>query len=134
MDSALQQVTLLIMKGMIPTIQLIDLIGKGSQDSIQNHLEQMSDSVRLLSAAVNYLSQARKDVIRNDLHGSVARFCTWETPVGVPTLFCDDVAKKFKESAEEYKLVSSIKKGGYSGYGGKGKYQYKNKKNGGFWE
>ncbi len=80
-DSALQRVTLLIMKGMIPTLQLIDLIGQGSQDSIQLHLEQMSDTIRLLAAAVNYISQARKDVIRNDLHGSVARLCTWETPV-----------------------------------------------------
>ncbi len=57
-DSALQCVTLLIMKGMIPTIQLMDLIGKGSEDSIQNHLEQMSDSVWLLTVVVNYVSEA----------------------------------------------------------------------------
>ena len=135
-DSALQKVTLLTLKGMIPIIDIVDRIGLNKKDPIELHLDKLSDSIRLLSAAVSYTGQARKDVIRNDLHGSVAGLCTWETSVGTTALFGEDVAKKLIESAKEYRLVNTMKKG----HKGRGKFGYKNKsgyhgyKNKGFWK
>lgn len=72
------------------------------------YLPAMNDSLRLLTATFNWLSHARKDVIRNDVRDpAMHEFCSWDVAVGESLLFPFDVTKKADEVRKTKKLGSS---------------------------
>ena len=96
-DTGMQEAQMNILKGMIPVLKVVDDIGAGLKKDTETYLEALSDSIRLLTAAFNQLSQSRKDVIRNDLQYPIAKLCNWDIPVGPTDLLGVDIGKKLKE-------------------------------------
>lgn len=119
-DAAVQKVQAILAKSMIPIFRVMEHVGKG--EGGDNLLEPLTDAVRLSCASFNFLNQVRKDVVRNELNDpTLARLCTWETPVGVDTLFGVDVLKKLKELDETKSLDRRLKKKGrFGSYGYQG--------------
>mgnify|MGYP001547705282 CR=1 FL=1 len=76
---------------------MLDQIGTGAGGSLENHLPEVSDIVRALSAAFSGLNQARKDNVRADLGQPTNLVCTWDTPVGTEDLIEGDVKKMIQE-------------------------------------
>ena len=69
------------------------------------YLPMMNDVLRLLTATFNWLSHARKNVIRNDVNDpAMHELCTWDVPVGEKQLFPFDVTKKTDEVKKTKKL------------------------------
>ncbi len=48
-----------------------------------------------------YLNQVRKELVRNSLGYPIAKFCTWDTPVGASVLF-EGLPKMLKDREESY--------------------------------
>ena len=80
-----------------PVIHMVDDIGCNKAMPKETYLDGLMDTMNLICAAIGYLSQSRKDVIRNDYGEAVQKICTWEMPVGVDQLFGIDVYKKLDE-------------------------------------
>lgn len=114
-DAALQKVQAVLAKSMIPVLRVVEDIGAGKVQGATTFLEPLNDTVSLVSASFSYLNQARKEVVRNDLHDPIAKMCTWDTPVGVDKLFGVDVLKKAKEVEETKTLDRQLKKKGRFG-------------------
>lgn len=96
-DGAVQRIQGIMARACSASLQLVDAVGGGDRSQVEDHLEEISDIVRGLSASFSALSQVRKDIIRNDLGDPVAKLCTWETKVGQEFLFEGDVGKAAKE-------------------------------------
>ena len=74
--------------------------------------KQLQQTISLLVAAVNYVNQARKDVIRNCIREpAIIDLCKWEQEVGESELFPFNVANKCDEIRK-----SKFKIKGYSNY------------------
>ena len=103
-DAGLQKIQTVISKSLVPVISIIDNIGQpgGSDRPIAHYLEPLTDVVRLLSAALSLLSQARKDIIRNDMGYPISKLCNWKYKVGGDQLFEDDLMKKLRELKEQH--------------------------------
>ena len=115
---------------MTPVIWVMDNIAAGKGTGLEAN--PVMSSIKLLSASFNCLNQARKDVIRNELHEPVAKLCNWDTPVGQKMLFGEDMLKKIKEVEETKALDKNFRKRGYSqnsGYSSRSHpYRFQNRK------
>ena len=78
----------------------IAVAGKSDGPLLKNYLDQITDLIRLLAVVFSYLSQVRKDVLRN-ARPQLTAICSWKTPVGTTALFDLDVGKKLKELKAE---------------------------------
>ena len=96
-DAGLQKIQTVISKSLVPVISIIDNIGQpgGSDRPIAHYLEPLTDVVRLSS-------QARKDIIRNDMGYPISKLCNWKYKVGGDQLFEDDLMKKLRELKEQH--------------------------------
>ena len=63
------------------------------------HLDPVTPTLILTVAAFRLLNQTRKDVVRYELH-ELAKLCTWDTLVGIDSLFGGDVSKTRKDVQE----------------------------------
>ena len=102
-DSSVQKVQSLQVAMLSSVTRMVDGMFKAeTPTSIDDHSQVLTDIVTMSVMSFNYLSQIRKDVIRNSC-GWLAKYCTWETPVGKELLF-DNLNKTIKEK-EEAKLT-----------------------------
>ena len=61
-----------------------------------------------MTAAFNWLSQSRKDIVRNNVRDvAIHELCTWDVAVGESELFPFDVTKKVDEIKKTKKLGAS---------------------------
>lgn len=95
----------LLTKAIVPVAQCISDVGEGKGKTVSYYLEGLNNSLRLLSSAVNYVNQLRKDVARMHVNDSaLADLCKWECEVGREDLFPFDVTKKCEEIRKTRKL------------------------------
>ncbi len=98
-DSTTQRVQNLQVSSLSVLVKLVDQIGGDVAGSCADHVKELSDAVTMLVMGFTYMSQIRKELIRNALGYPLAKFCTWDTPVGVEDLF-PDLSKRLKEREE----------------------------------
>ena len=109
-DSTIQKSQLLLGTSLTVLTRIIDAIGSGDAGQVESYLKKITDTVRCISMAFSQLSQTRKEIIRNSLGEPLARFCTWETPVGSEWLFGKELTKKLKDKDEaRFKLRKNRK-------------------------
>ena len=111
LDLLIQKCQLMTSKALIPILRLLDDITTKPKRRIQDYQEPLHDTLRLLAACFNSLSQARKDVIRTSFHDThVSKLCTWDTPVGEEFLFDFDVVAKVDTLTKSKGLRATLKK------------------------
>ena len=106
-DGQVQRVQGLLAAMLSISLRMMDAVGTGDGGSLEQHLPQISDIVRGISASFSQLHQVRKETIRNDLGFPTGKFCSWDTPVAQETLFEGDFAKQATEKAQRKKLRKS---------------------------
>ena len=124
-DAHLQKIQTCVSKTLVPLITITNDIGEGkSRDRpIADLAQPITDTLRLGCAAFSLLSQARKEVIRNDMSSTFAKLCTWKYEVGTEQLFSNDVIKQLKELKETSRQFSDLThKPGTSGNGYRKKF------------
>ena len=109
-DASLQKVQTCLGKAIVPMITLINDIGEGTakEKCLADYHQQITDAIRLGSAAFSMLSQARKEVVRNDLSFPFAKLCTWNHAVGVDNLFGEDVMRQLKDLKETSRQFNDL--------------------------
>ena len=94
------------LQALVPVAQLSPLgeyigktdIGERKVNPVNHYLEGLNNSLCLLTSAVSYPNQLRKEVARIYVHESaLADICKWDCEVGTTELFPFDVPKKSKE-------------------------------------
>ena len=111
LDLLIQKCQLMTSKALIPILRLVDDINTQPKRHISDYHESLHDSLRLLTASFNSLSQARKDVIKTTFHDShVSKLCTWDTPVGTDYLFDFDVVAKVDALTKTKGLRATLRK------------------------
>ena len=104
-DVRLFQTNGLITKAIVPIARQISDIGDKKGKTLNSYLDGLNNSLRLLSSAVNYINQLRKEVVRIHVHDSaLVDLCKWECEVGKDDLFPFDVTKKCEEIHKTRKL------------------------------
>ena len=93
LDGHMQRSQGLLSSALSASINMLDQIGNGVGGELENHLPEISDIIRALSAAFSNLNQARKDNVRIDLAFPTSLICSWDTPVGTKLLFDGDAKK-----------------------------------------
>ena len=98
-DSAIQRTQSLHVHALSAVLEIINAIGNNSAGPTESHLATLTDCTRLLTMSFASSCQVRKELIRNHLGMPLAKFCSWETPVGQEHLFTD-LGKKLKDRDE----------------------------------
>ncbi len=98
-DSSTQKVQNLLVSVLAVLTRLLDNICNDTAGDCADHVTELSDSVLMGVMGFTYLSQIRKECIRNALGYPLARFCTWDTPVG-PDLLFENLPKLLKDREE----------------------------------
>ena len=108
LDLLLQKCQLFLSKATIPLINLIGDVAAKEAKPTQDYVASAGDSLRLVTASFNYLSQTRKEIIKNDIKDpGLTKLCGWSTKVGQTELFPSDVAKQVDELRKVKKLRDS---------------------------
>ncbi len=115
-DSTTQRVQNLQVSSLAVLVRIVDQIGGDEAGACADHVTELSDAVTMMVMGFSYLSQVRKELIRNALGYPLAKFCTWDTPVGVEDLF-PDLSKKLKEREESQLKLRRRNRYGSGGYG-----------------
>lgn len=109
-DLVLQKAQLVLSKGLIPLVSQVngfctaDARGKETFN-VAECIDAVNDAARLFISAFNYVSQARKELVRNDIRDKrFVSLCSWDTPVGVEFLF-QDLPKLLQEAEASSKLA-----------------------------
>ena len=88
----------LLSKALVPVAQCLSDIGERKGQPVTAYLDGLNNCVRLLTSAVCYINQLRKEVARIHVHDSaLAELCRWDCDVGTAELFPFDVIKKCEE-------------------------------------
>ena len=98
-DASTQKVQGLMVSMLSVLTKLMDSICSDTAGSCADHMRELSDTVTMGVMMFCYLSQIRKDVIRNSIGHPIIRFCTWDTMVGKSELF-ENLPKKMMERDE----------------------------------
>ena len=109
-DSSTPKVQGLMVSMLAVLTKLMDSICSDTAGSCADHMRELSDTVTMGVMSFCYLSQIRKDIIRNSIGHPIIRFCTWDTMVGKTELF-EDLPKKLKEREENQ--LKLRRRGGY---------------------
>ena len=107
-DIQAQKIQQILSKAMVIPLKLISLIAskENANKPLAEMLTEVSDILRLNTAAFSYLSQLRKELVRNELRGPVGSICSWDTPVPTMTLFSEEWSKQVKEKSGENRCFS----------------------------
>lgn len=92
-----------MVKGLIPVIRTVHDMKKSAIQALDTYLDPMTVTLRLTVVAFSLLNHTRKDVVRNEQH-ELAKLCTWDTSVGIDSLFGGDILKKLKDVQESTTL------------------------------
>ena len=104
-DGKLFQTNGLLSKALVPIAVCVNDIGEKKGKSLTCYLDGLNTCLRLLTSAVNYINQLRKDIARIHVRDSaMVDLCKWECEVGQNELFPFDVAKKCEEIHKEGRL------------------------------
>ncbi|MPC74606.1 hypothetical protein E2C01_068975 [Portunus trituberculatus] len=88
----------LLSKALVPVAQCLSDIGQRKGKPVDAYLDGLNNCVRLLTSALCYLNQLRKEVARIHVNNSaLAELCRWDCEVGTAELFPFDVVKKCEE-------------------------------------
>lgn len=88
----------LLSKALNPIAVCVNDIGEKKGKSLHCYLDGLNCCLRLLTSAVNYINQLRKDTARIHVRDlAMVDLCKWECEVGQDELFPFDVAKKCEE-------------------------------------
>ncbi len=98
-DNATQRVQLMQAHALSSILEVINAVGNNTGGQTEDHLNTMTDATRLITMSFASLTQVRKELVRNSLGFPIAKFCSWETPVGEDVLFTD-LGKKLKDKDE----------------------------------
>ncbi|MPC74717.1 hypothetical protein E2C01_069091 [Portunus trituberculatus] len=97
-DAKLFQTNCLLTKAIVPIAVSVNDIEQKKGKSLLCYLDGLNSSLRLLTSAVNYLNQLRKDVAQIHVRDSaMVDLCKWECEVGQQELFPFDVTRKCEE-------------------------------------
>ena len=109
MDNGTQKVQKMMAHALSVILNIINQIGEGQADMTEVHLQELTDATRILTMGFSNLNQVRKELIRNSLGFPMAKFCSWETPVGTESMFID-LSKMLKERDDtRFKLSKRLK-------------------------
>lgn len=104
-DARLARTNGILSKAIVPLARLLSDIGEKKCLSMDHYMTGLNASLRLVTAAFNYLNHLRKEVARIHIQDSaLAKLCSWECEVGTTELFPFDVAKKCEEIHNTRKL------------------------------
>ncbi|XP_063856582.1 uncharacterized protein LOC135098244 [Scylla paramamosain] len=104
-DTRLSLTNKLLTKALVPIACCISDIGDKKDKPVNYYLDGLNNSLRLLTSAVNYINQLRKEIARTHVNDSaLAELCNWECEVGKDDLFPFDVIKKCEEIHKSRKL------------------------------
>ncbi len=98
-DNYTQKVQQILAHALSAILEIITAIGSDTGGSTESHLRTLTDAQRLVTMGFSWLTQIRKELIRNCLGFPIAKFCTWESLVGTDLLF-QDLHKKLKDRDE----------------------------------
>lgn len=88
----------LLSKALVPVAQCLSDIVERKGKPVDAYLDGLNNCVRLLTSAVCYLNQLRKEVARIHVNDTaLAELCRWDCEVGTAELFPFDVIKKCEE-------------------------------------
>lgn len=105
LDARMFRTTCLLSKAIVPLARLLSDFGDKKNPSLEQHVMGLNSSLRLLTAAFNYMTHIRKEIVRLHVQDSaLAKLCTWDCEVGTAELFPFDVAKKCDELHKTRKL------------------------------
>jgi len=111
LDLLIQKCQMMTSKALVPMLTLLDEMRNNPSKPISSFTGPMHDSLRLLTASFNCMSQARKDVVRNNFRDAkLTKLCTWETPVGSDLLFDFDVLAKVSSLKKTQSLRDMLRK------------------------
>lgn len=81
-----------------PNAYCVSDIGEMKGKNINYYLDELNNSLRLLTSAANYINQLRKEVARIHVRDTaMADLCKWEYEVGTDDLFPFNVVKKCED-------------------------------------
>lgn len=104
-DTRLSLTNGLLSKALVPIAYCVSDIGKKKGKNINFYLDGLNNSLRLLTSAVNYINQLRKEVARIHVRDTaMADLCKWKYEVGTDDLFPFNVVKKCEELHKTGKL------------------------------
>ena len=111
LDARLARTNGILSKAIVPLARLMSDFGEKKSLSMEHYTPGLNSSLRLLTAAFNYVNHIHKEVARIHMHDSaLAKLCSWECEVGTADLFPVDVAKKCEEMHKTRKLGRSFYK------------------------
>ena len=131
MDKQLYLSNGLIGKAMVPLMKIVgdpDLC-QGKVYLSMTHLEDINKSLKLMTAAINYVNHSRKENVRNGVRDNVLRrLCSWDCSVGNKELFPFKVSKRCHELRRAKNLgrfkswndFKGSRRGGYGRFSGRG--------------
>ena len=97
-DASLIRINSIISAAIIPISRILSDIAKKKISVPKEESKSLHQTVSLLVAAVNYVNQARKDVIRNCIkQPAIIDLCKWDQEVGETELFPFNVSNKCEE-------------------------------------
>ena len=103
-DGATQRIQVMQAHALAALLSIINSIGNGDGGLTEAHLETLTDTTRLIMMAFSSTCQVRKELIRNSLGQPLAKFCTWDHPVGTDLIF-PELSKKLKDRDDtQFKL------------------------------
>ena len=104
-DTRLALTNGLLTKALVPIAHCLSDIGEKKIQPVTSYLDGLNNSLRLLTSAVNYINQLRKEVARIHVNDSaLEELCKWECEVGKDDLFPFDVVKKCEDIHKSRKL------------------------------
>ena len=102
---------MLLSKALVPVANMLNDIGLKQAKPLEQYMEPLNDSLRLMAAAFNFLNQTRKEISRIYVRETaLGQLCKWDHEVGQDTLFPFDVSKKCDEINKVKKLGSQTNK------------------------
>ena len=89
---------MLLSKALVPVANMLNDIGLKQAKPLEQYMEPLNDSLRLMAAAFNFLNQTRKEISRIYVREmALGQLCKWDHEVGQDALFPFDVSKKCDE-------------------------------------
>lgn len=112
-DIKLQKVQTLIIKSVMPSVQVIETLNK-VQDQIPTGIldvpalmKQLSDGIALSSCASYELNMRRREAIKPDLNQEYKHLCSSTVPV-TEFLFGSDLSQQLKDMAQANRVASKL--------------------------
>ena len=105
-DVTLQKNQQLLTKGMIPLVQMMDLMIKSNTGN-EEMFDLATQSIQLLAFAHRDLSNVRRKMLKPAVHSKYQKLCAPHVQI-TKQLFGDDLEKQLKSISEQKKIGNKI--------------------------